>query len=181
MKKWLLVAVGLIVGAAVAWYFLRPPVLVEEAPVSVEDAETMGTRAVTLYFPTRDAEAVRGEVRNIRAHVRRDEEIEAVVEQLLVGPDTQGLISAMPPGTRLWHAFFDDKQSLVYLDFSQELVSGLRGGSTTELMVLTSLLRTLAVAFPDIHGAQILVDGLEIETLAGHIDLTEPLNPGDWL
>jgi germination protein M len=177
----LLVVVLLLGLGAIAWWWLRQPPSVDETPVSVEDAQTLGTRSVTLYFALPSAEGVRGETRTIAAHLHRDEEVEAVIAQLLAGPDTRGLISAIPDGTRLWHAYFDDAQKLVYLDFSQELVAGLRGGSASELMVLTSLLRTLAVAFPDIESAQILVDGLEVETLAGHIDLTRPLHPGDWL
>ncbi len=175
------VALLLVILAAGAWWWWRPQPRVEEVPVEVEEARALGTRSVTLYFATRDAQGVRGETRTIAAHPHRDEEVEAVITQLLAGPRASHLVSAIPPGTRLWHAYFDDRQRLIYLDFSQDLVAGLRGGSATEMMVLTSLLRTLAVAFPDIEGAQILVDGLEVETLAGHIDLTHPLRPGDWL
>lgn len=181
MRRWLILGIVVLLGGAVALWLLRPPAVVDETPLSFEDAETLGTRSVTLYFALPNAEGVRGESRSIRAHARRDEEVEAVVEQLLAGPDTRDLVSAIPAGTRLWHAYFDDTQKIVYLDFSQDLVAGIRGGSATELMILTSLMRTLAVAFPDIDAAQILIDGLEIETLAGHIDLTQPLHPGNWL
>ena len=42
-------------------------------------------------------------------------------------------------------------------------------------------MRTVAIDFPEIESVQILVDGLEVETLGGHIDLTRPLRPENWL
>ena len=50
-----------------------------------------------------------------------------------------------------------------------------------ETMTLSCVLRTIAIDFPEVEGVQFLVDGLEVETLAGHIDLTRPFRTKDWL
>ena len=88
---------------------------------------------------------------------------------------------SLPPGARLHRAFYDEELRLLYLDFNQELVSGMQGGSTMELFTLGSILKTIAADFPEIKAVQILIDGLEVETLGGHVDLTRPLRTVDWL
>lgn len=182
MRRAILVVLLLVfVGSAAWWWWSSSREPEELAEIELDDAESLGTRSVTLYFGTADADGVRGETRTIQARMHRDEEVEIVLDELLDGPTQRGLVSAFPEGTRLRQVFFDDSRRLLYLDFSQELVAGLPGGSATELMVLQSVMRTVAVGFPDIEAVQILVDGLEVETLSGHVDLTHPLRPGEWL
>ena len=41
---------------------------------------------------------------------------------------------------------------------------------------------TLTESFPEIFAVQFLLEGEQIETLAGHVDLSQPLRPSeDWV
>jgi len=181
--KWLIgfLIVLVLVGAGV-WYVLtQPPASVDVAEEEVDVAEEMGTRSVTLYFGRADAQGFLTESRTVATRRHRDEEIELVIGELLRGPRSQRAVSAFPRGSRLRNAFFDTQQRVLYLDFNAALVANLNPGSASELALLGSVLRTIAIDFPEVESVQLLVDGLEIETLGGHLDLTRPLRTGDWL
>jgi Sporulation and spore germination len=49
------------------------------------------------------------------------------------------------------------------------------GGSTNELLTIYTIVHALALNLPAITAVQVLVDGREIDTLAGHVDLRRPL------
>ena len=49
------------------------------------------------------------------------------------------------------------------------------GGALDELFTVYSIVNALTVNLPAIQRVQILIDGKEVDTLAGHIDLRHPL------
>lgn len=182
MMRWVLpLAVIIALLAAVIFYFTWRADDQEDFAGEIELADELGTRSITLYFGNHRADGLVSETRSIQTRLHRDEEVEAVVAELIAGPERGGAVRTLPAGTRLRQAFYDEEQRLLYLDFSQELVSGLNGGSTMELVTLGALLKTIAVDFPEIEQVQLLVDGLEVETLGGHVDVTRPLRTAEWL
>ncbi len=83
--------------------------------------------------------------------------------------------NTIPRGTELNEVYIDNQQT-AYLDFSSHLTDGHIGGTTAEFLTVTAILRTVFDAFPDeIKQVQILIDGKEIETIAGHLNLSQPL------
>lgn len=81
----------------------------------------------------------------------------------------------IPRGTILNEAYIDS-QKTAYLDFSYHLTDGQIGGTTAEFLTVTSILKTVFNAFPDkIKHVQILINGEERETLAGHLNISQPL------
>ena len=60
------------------------------------------------------------------------------------------------------------------MDFSQDLVKHFVGGSTGEEMLVGSIVNTLT-EFPEVKQVQILIEGSPVETIAGHMDLSVPL------
>lgn len=83
--------------------------------------------------------------------------------------------NTIPRGTELNEVYIDSQQT-AYLDFSSHLTDGHIGGTTAEFLTVTAILRTVFDAFPDeIKQIQILIDGKEIETIAGHLNLSQPL------
>ena len=83
-------------------------------------------------------------------------------------------MSAFPAGTKL-RALFVTPKGEAYVDFSPELQKNHPGGTTNEILTVYALVNTLTSSLPAITGVQILVDGKEIDTLAGHLDLRRPL------
>jgi hypothetical protein len=49
------------------------------------------------------------------------------------------------------------------------------GGALDELFTIYTIVNALTVNLPAITRVQILVDGKEVDTLAGHVDLRHPL------
>jgi hypothetical protein len=49
------------------------------------------------------------------------------------------------------------------------------GGSTNELLTIYTIVDALTLNLPAITAVQLLVDGKEVDTLAGHVDLRRPL------
>ncbi len=97
-----------------------------------------------------------------------------ILYELIKGSNA-GLISAIPEGTELGSVFLDNR-GIAYIDFSSTLSDGHPGGTTAEFMTVSAIVRTLLTNFPEhIRQVQILVEGLEVETLAGHIDISRPL------
>lgn len=81
--------------------------------------------------------------------------------------------SAIPRGVQLRELFITS-QGVAYLDLSQEVVSNHPGGSSAEELTVFSLSQTLIANFPSVKTVKILVEGREVQTLAGHLDLTIP-------
>ena len=65
-----------------------------------------------------------------------------------------------------------------YVDLSAELQSNHPGGTTNEILTVYSLVQALTSNLPAVSGVQILIDGKEVDTLAGHLDLRRPIEQG---
>lgn len=186
MKPWVAYAIaGILVitlGGAV-WFALTYRAEVEEEPAAevLSEPLELGSRSISLFFAKADGQGFVREDRTIAVARRRDAEVEIVLGQLLSGPRSKAAMHVFPDRSRLRQAFYDEERRLLYLDFNGALVANMNPGSAVELAVMGSVMRTLAVDFPEIERVQILVDGLEVETLGGHLDLTRPLRTGDWL
>lgn len=84
------------------------------------------------------------------------------------------LASAVPAGTRL-KALYVTEKGEAFVDLSSEITSNHTGGALEELFTVYTIVNALTVNLPAITHVQILVDGKEADTLAGHVDLRQPL------
>lgn len=91
-----------------------------------------------------------------------------------IAPVAAPLISPVPPGTTL-RALFVTPAGEAYIDLSRELVAAHPGGSTNELLTIYAFVDALTVNLPAVTAVQLLVEGQELDTLAGHVDLRRPL------
>ena len=89
-------------------------------------------------------------------------------------PATPPYVSVIPQGTTL-RAFFISATGEAFIDLSPEIVSGHPGGSYLELLTVQALVHAVTANTPSVQRVQILVGGQEVDTLAGHIDLRQPL------
>jgi Sporulation and spore germination len=87
------------------------------------------------------------------------------------------LVSAIPAGTKLRDLFITETgdSSVAFVDLSSEVTSGHPGGALSELLTVYTIVDLLTENLPAITSVQILVDGKEADTLAGHVDLRRPL------
>ena len=70
---------------------------------------------------------------------------------------------------------FVAEDGTAFVDLSKEAVTNHRGGSLDELFAVYAIVNAVTVNLPAIKGVQILIDGQEVDTLAGHVDLRHPL------
>jgi len=94
---------------------------------------------------------------------------------------SEPLVSPIPAGTKLRALFVTDRGD-AYVDLSRELSASHPGGTTTELLTVYAIVNALTTNLPAVTRVQLLVDGKEVETLAGHVDLRRPLAKNtDWI
>ncbi len=149
--------------------------------VGQEVNEPTGDRAVVLVFPTWDAGSYVTELRQISSRNRQGEDLLGIMKSLCQGPEISGTVSAIPEGTQALAAFYNGKTSTIVLDFSVHIVTEHPGGSAAEAATLTSILRTVGLNFPEIKECVILVDGSQVETLTGHLNLDQAFILRRWL
>ena len=65
----------------------------------------------------------------------------------------------------------------LFVDLSGDVTTEHSGGSLDELLTVYALVNALTTNVHEVTAVQILVDGREVDTLAGHIDLRQPLTP----
>lgn len=150
-----------------------------EPPPPPEAQALPPTRSVLLYFGGEDGEGVVAELREVRATEGVEAEARALLQELLRGP-LQGATRTIPSGTRLLKVFFDRSAARLYLDFSRELRTNHWGGSAGELLTIRSLVGTVASNLPAVKSVQLLVEGEEVESIAGHVDCRSPFPVANW-
>lgn len=110
-----------------------------------------------------------------RLHIELTKRLNQIVTAL-IQETPPNFRNTIPRGTMLNEVYIDSQQT-AYLDFSSHLIDGHIGGTTAEFLTVTAILRTVFDAVPDdIKHVQILVDGEEVETIAGHLNLSQPLH-----
>ena len=95
------------------------------------------------------------------------------LQELIKGPKTQELKKTIPEGVKVLN--LNIKDDILIINFNKALKENHWGGSTGELMTVYSIVSTLT-EFKNIEKVKFLIDGKEIESLAGHLDLSEPLD-----
>lgn len=102
----------------------------------------------------------------------------AALEELIRGEVPRDCDRPLPPGTRVLTCEVAD--GVATANFSEELISGFRGGSENEQVKIYSIVNTLT-SLSGIEEVQILVEGRRPEVIGGHYDLSEPLAFDDEL
>lgn len=175
LRGWRLVALlgGLAALGAIA-FGLELALRREEPPgvIPPERNEVSG-RTVEVLFPGETAGWVR-ERREILAAEEREIMIRRLVEELVKGPTTKAS-AVFPPSTIVQDVFWDADGELTVI-FSENLRSEHPGGSLAETATVESLLGTIELNFPEVQRLRILIDGEVVASLAGHVDLSGPLD-----
>jgi len=131
--------------------------------------EQSKNKVATIYFSDSDGLRLVGEERTID-----NTDVEALINELIKGPQNPDNIKTIPDGTKLLGV--EVKNKTAYVNFSKELRDNHWGGSTGELFTIFSIVNTLVLQPDlDIERVQILIEGQTVETLAGHADISVPL------
>jgi N-acetylmuramoyl-L-alanine amidase len=133
--------------------------------------------SAVLYFggPTNFDDSLMPEVREVPglAAMGPADALTAVMHSLVAGPGKDSILQpTIPRGTVLrWVRLSGDVASV---NLSAEFVSNHWGGSRAEEMTVYSIVNTLT-EFAYVKRVILLVEGKPIQSIAGHIDIEEPL------
>jgi hypothetical protein len=95
-----------------------------------------------------------------------------ILNTLLAGPvDPEA--RTLPPDAALL-AFYILPDGTSVADFSEALATSIPSGIQSEQLAVDSITRTLEANVPQVRRLKILIHGQEVETLAGHLDLSQP-------
>lgn len=128
---------------------------------------------LTLYFSDDQAMyLVPVQTKAMLKDTRTETLARVVVEKLIAGPADDSLQPTIPAEAKLLTVKVDNK--IAVLNFNQDFVNKHPGGSTGESMTIYSLTNSLT-ELEGIDKVAFQIEGQNIETLKGHLDLTRPV------
>jgi hypothetical protein len=126
-----------------------------------------------LFYVADDGTKLVGVERDVPFGEGTVEQARQIVEAQLA-PAVEPFVSAVPAGTAV-RAIFATEGGEVFVDLTREIASGHPGGSMNETLTVYTIVNVLTTNLPAVTAVQVLVEGKEVETLVGHIDLRRPL------
>lgn len=153
------------------WYAPKAPVTTTAEPGAPATAERKIT--ATIYYVSEDGLSLVGVKREVPFGEPVVEQARRIVEAQL-GPAVAPLLSPVPAGTTL-RALFLTERGDAFVDLSADVTARHTGGSLDELFTVYAIVDALTVNLPAITRVQILVEGKEVDTIAGHVDVRHPL------
>ncbi len=179
---WTIVLVGGALVLAGIWFVIATlPRFLTSAPGDAPDAAGAGAAATgddrriqaTLFYVAPDGDALVPMNRPVPYGATPAEQARRIVEAQ-VGAAPDGALAAFPAGTTVKHVFVTATGE-AFVDLGPEILAAHPGGSLNESLTVFALVNAITSTLPDIKAVQILIDGKEVDTLAGHVDLRRPL------
>jgi spore germination protein GerM len=177
--RWIQAASGLVllgllvfvVNRVLERTFAPPEVLTESTPPP--DTSEVAHITATLFYASPDGSALVGVRREVPLASGPAGQGRAILDaQMQAAPD--GYVSVIPRDTTIRGFYITGRQE-AFVDFSSQLAAGHPGGSTTELLTVYAIVNAVTSNLPTVQRVQILIEGKEVDTLAGHVDLRRPL------
>jgi len=171
---------GVALALAIGWLVVSrlitpgggpPPATATAGPTAGETADRK-IRA-TLFFVAEDGMRLVAVDQEVPFGEDTVTQAQRLVEAQL-GPAPAPLAQALPEGTTVRNVFVTEGGD-AFVDLSKDASVRHTGGSLQELFAVYEVVNALTVNLPAVQRVQILVDGREVDTLAGHVDLRTPL------
>jgi hypothetical protein len=138
--------------------------------------ETAAMKSVRLFFPSLTKEGLlEPEERKIYSSDQVAVEAKQIVAELIAG-SKERRDPPLPAETKLREVFITP-EGLAVVDLTKEAASNHPGGISQEITSIYAIVNSLTQNLPSVERVQILLEGGEAETLAGHLDLTRPFLP----
>jgi Sporulation and spore germination len=169
-------AIGWVLVKGLPWK--RAPGTASAAPTTTASSQPAGADAkrkirANLFYVSEDGLRLQAVEREVPYGEDTAAQARLLVEEQLK-PAPSPLAQALAPGTAL-RALFLTPRGDAFVDLTRDATNSHTGGSLDELFAVYAVVNVLTVNLPAISRVQILVDGHEVDTLAGHIDLRTPL------
>jgi hypothetical protein len=167
------VAFGWMIAAITPRMAIRSTPAAAAPPAATAPAGPERKIKATLYYISEDGLTLPAVQREVPFADSIAEQARRIVEaQLSDAPPPYA--SPVPAGTLL-RALFIGQRGDAFVDLGGDIRTKHPGGALYELFTIYSIVNALTVNLPAITRVQILIDGKEADTLAGHVDLRHPL------
>jgi spore germination protein GerM len=174
----LLLAWVLFVGLP-RWYGAPSKAAVDALPAAPATEDVRKIKA-HLFYVSGDGTRLTSVEREVPYAEQTVSQARRIIEAQ-IAPVEAPLVSAIPAGTTL-RAVFVTEQGAAFVDLSREVAAAHPGGSLNELLTIYTIVQALTTNLPAVTSVQLLVDGKEVDTLAGHVDIKRPLPRADeWV
>lgn len=161
------------------WY--TAPARIDSAPSSAS-AAAGDTRKIKahLFYVSDDGLRLTAVEREVAYAEPIAAQARAIVDAQMAAVDAP-LVSAVPAGTTL-RALFVTPQGAAFVDLGGAIASAHPGGETAEALTVYTFVQVLTTNLPAITSVQLLVNGKDVDTLAGHVDTKRPIARTDaWV
>src|SRR5438477_1748029 len=138
-------------------------------------AGSRSTHQVNLYFPSDEDGSLVEETRSIAWSANDADRIRSVLLALIEG-SRSGRARSLPASADV-RAVFLASDGTAYLDFSNNAIGLPAPGIGSETLAVYSIVDSLATNVPAVTQVRFLIQGQEVETLDGHVDLTAAFAP----
>jgi spore germination protein GerM len=128
-----------------------------------------------LYFTNQDGQSLKAEERSLVRHDNAVEHARSIVDALIEGPRSE-LLPTLPAETKVLSLYVTE-DGIAFVDFDRIIREKHPGGSLSELFTVFSVVNSISLNVPEVEATKILIEGREVKTLAGHIDIRFPLRP----
>lgn len=136
--------------------------------------------AATLYFVSEDGVSLQPVAHDVPLEDTPVAQARALVDAQLAADPPAPLARAVPAGASVRGVFLTGRDD-AYVDLDGAFVKNLGGGSHNELLAAYAIVSVITTNLTPVTRVQILIDGREVETLTGHVDLREPLRKNEAL
>lgn len=190
-RSLLLALTGLVLAALFGWVLLSqvtrlfsPPVVPTVATVPLPAPTAVPSPRARVRMPVSVVSDDGSHLVTVAQDMVREstplDQARGALDALLTLTPRAPQTSAIPSGTTLLGLYATDTGE-VYVDLGGEVTRAHPGGTLRELLTVYSVVHTVLDAMPSATAVQILIDGREVETLAGHVDLRSPLPRAEHL
>ena len=174
------IVVGVAVVGVVAWGVSWMLERLLEAPRITQSVEPPAAApatahiTATLFYVSHDGASLVPARQEVPLAQTVAEQGRLILVAELENPPPATLSSAIPAKTTL-RAFYVSDRGDAFVDLSPEVAAAHPGGSQAELLTVYAIVNAVTANLPAVRRVQILVNGRDVETLAGHVDLRRPL------
>jgi spore germination protein GerM len=172
---WGIATILLVLMGGAVWWLMDGP---RGRGTSIDTADRSVSAApgeeLSIWFASQQEDALVSERRSVPANLTPIDRARASLHELIAGPKGHAM-RTVPTEAKIRELFIDD-QGTAYIDFSEALSQTHPGGPWAEMLTIRSMMQTLVGNVPEIKRVQIMIEGREVETLAGHVDIRRPLD-----
>jgi spore germination protein GerM len=193
-RRQIIIAVGIgVVAVALGWVLMinvsRALRTVDPDPVAdappPQQTTPSATPAVprikaTLFYASEDGRGLVGIEQEVPLAEGTVPQARALVEAQLTSAPPSPLLTTIPEGTTL-RGLFVSSRNEAFVDLDTTIRDKHPGGSMNELFTVYTLVNAITTNLPDVQAVQVLINGREVDTLAGHVDLRRPLRKNEAL